>query len=87
MMPKGIMPSDPSRADHRMIRYMLTTFFKKKGPEHDPKEYDKVSNVFALMGGSWERLFKGSVRDLDLLKRCLKVAVQKEVISKAPKWR
>ena len=86
-MAKGVLPSDPVRADHRMIRYMLTTFFRAKRPEHDPEEYDRVSNVFALMGGSWERIFKGSVKDIDLLKKCLKVALSKGVISKAPKWR
>lgn len=84
-MAKGILPSDPPRADHRLIRYMLTVFFK--GVAHDPKEYDRVSTVFALMGGSWERVFKGSVQDLNLLKNCLKVAFEKGVISKAPKWR
>ena len=86
-MAKGIKPSDPSRADHRLIRYMLTSFFKKKGVAHVPAEYDKVSNVFALLGGSWERLFKGSTRDMTLLKKCLKVAVDKGVVSKAPKFR
>jgi hypothetical protein len=86
-MAKGILPSDPARADHRLIRYMLVTFFKKKKVQHDPKAYDRISQVFALAGGSWERLFKGSARDLGLLKKCIKVAIDKKVLSIAPKWR
>jgi len=84
---KGIMPSDPSRADYRLIQYMLSSFYKKKGVQSDPKEFDKVTNVFSVMGGSWERLFKGSAKDIELLKNCLKVAIEKGVLSKAPKWR
>jgi len=86
-MAKGITSGDPSRADHRLIQYLLNTFYKKDRPNHDPEEYDKVTNVFSLMGGSWERLFKGSIEDMSLLRKCLKIAVAKGVISKAPKWR
>jgi len=49
---KGILPSDPPRADHRLIRYMLDAFYKKKGVAPDPDEFDKVTNVFSVMGGS-----------------------------------
>lgn len=86
-MSKAIMPSDPSRADHRFIKYVIETFFKKKNVLADPDSFAKVTNVFSLMGGSWERLFKGSARDIDLLKKCVKVAIEKGVLSKAPKWR
>ena len=86
-MAKGILPSDPPRADHRLIRYMLDAFYKKKGVAPDPDEFDKVTNVFSVMGGSWERLFKGSAKDIELLKNCIKIAIEKGVLSKAPKWR
>lgn len=86
-MAKAIMLSDPPRADHRIIKYMLSSFYKKKGIAPDPKEFDKVTNVFGVMGGSWERLFKGSAKDIELLKKCIKIAIEKGVLSKAPKWR
>lgn len=86
-MSKGIMPSDPPRADHRLIKYVVETFYGKKGVQSDPREFDKVSNVYALMGGSWERLFKGSAKEINLLKKIVKIAIEKGVISKKPKWR
>jgi hypothetical protein len=39
------------------------------------------------MGGSWERLFKGSAEEVNLLKKIVKIAIEKGVISKKPKWR
>jgi hypothetical protein len=66
---------------------LLDTFFKKKNALHDPKEFDKVSRVFAKAGGSWERLFKGAAEDLNLLKRVIKIALKTGHISKAPRLR
>lgn len=86
-MAKGIMPSDPPRADHRLLQYIVETFYGKKGVRSDPGEFDKVSNIFGLMGGSWERVFKGSAKDINLLKKIVKIAIDKGVISKAPVWR
>lgn len=86
-MSKGILRSDPPRADHRFIKYVLSSAFSKDHIRPDPKEFDKVSNVFGLVGGSWERLFKGSTRDIELLKKCIKIAIKKGVMSKMPSWR
>lgn len=86
MSSKGIMPSDPPRADHRFIAYQLENFVKKK-TQNIPEEFDHVSRVFAKAGGSWERLFRGSVQDVVLLRRIIKVAVKTGHISAAPKWR
>jgi len=86
-MGKGISPKDPSRADHRFIRYQLKEFLSKKPVHHNPSEYDHVSRVFARAGGSWERLFKGSVRDIVLLRRILKIAVKQGFISKREPFR
>lgn len=83
-MAKGISPDDATRSDHRFIVYLLKTFMKKKKVLHDPKEFERVTSVFAKAGGSWERLFKGSARDINLLRRVVRVAVEKGVISKAP---
>lgn len=86
-MGKGISPKDPSRADHRFIRHQLKEFLSKKPVHHNPSEYDHVSRVFARAGGSWERLFKGSVRDIVLLRRILKIAIKQGFISKREPFR
>jgi hypothetical protein len=85
-MSKGIMPKDPSRADHRYIQYQIKNFMKKPVVE-DPDEYDHLCRVFARAGGSWERLFKGSVRDIVLLRRIIKLGIKKGFLSKAPSLR
>jgi hypothetical protein len=81
------MPSDPSRADHRFVSYLLDNFFKKKRPRHDPEEFDRVVRAFARAGGSWERLFRGSAKDIVLLRRLLKLAIKHGYISREPKFR
>ena len=87
-MSKGIMPKDPSRADHRFIRYQIKNFLGKKQPVmHIPAEYDRVARVFHKAGGSWERVFQGSARDIVLLRRILKIAIKQGFITKQPKFR
>lgn len=86
-MAKGMRPNDPTRADHRYIQYQIKNFMNKKPVVEDPDEYDHVCRVFRRAGGSWERLFKGSVADVLLLRRILKLAVQKGYISRAPRLR
>jgi hypothetical protein len=83
---KGILPSDPARADHRFIRYCLRNFVKPK-TLHDPEEYERVARAFAKAEGSWERLFKGSAPDIVLLRRIVKLAVKHGIISKEPRLR
>jgi len=79
-------PSSPPRAKHRIMRSLLSVNHKEDKVQATPEELDRVARVFARAKGSWERLFKGSVKDLNLLRLCLKVAVKKGAISKAPKW-
>lgn len=67
--------------------YMLRAFFKKKRILPVPKEFDLVSKVFRRAGGSWERLYKGSVRDVDLLRRIIKVAIKKRYLTREPRFR
>lgn len=86
-MSKGIMPKDPSRADHRYIQYQIKNFMNKKPVLENPDEYDHLCRVFARAGGSWERLFKGSVPDVILLRRIIKLAIKKGYLSKAPSLR
>lgn len=77
-------PTVPAKAYHRLMRSLVK--MAHKGVDAKPEEFDRAAEVFTLAGGSWERLFKGSVDDLNLLKRVVKVAVEKEVFSKASKW-
>jgi hypothetical protein len=85
-MSKGIMPDDPNRADHRFIAYTLKNFVKPKCV-HFPEEFDKVSRAFTKAGGSWERIFKGSARDIVLLRRLLKLAAKHGILTKEPSFR
>ena len=70
----------PVRADHRVIAKMLALSSKKVELHLD--ELEKVSRIFTKAGGSWERIFKGSSKDLDLLRKVLKVAASKGVLTK-----
>lgn len=83
-MAKGILSDDPSRADFRYIKYMLSLVGRKKSFQSDPKLYERVSKTFQKAGGSWEALFKGSIKDVLLLKRVLKVAIKGKVLRKEP---
>jgi len=65
----------PVRFDHRYIHKILTSIMGSD-VEHRMSEYDKVSNVFKKLGGSWERIAHGSPKDIRLLKKVLKYAVK-----------
>jgi len=82
----GRTPTTPVRADHRLMRALLKTGHKKAGVSPTPEELDRVAKVFVKAGGSWERVFKGSIDDVELIKRTLKVAVKQGYFTKAPKW-
>lgn len=86
-MARGILNESPSSADHRIIVYILDTFFKKKNVVHDPQEFDHVSRVFARAGGSWERLFKGSASDVNLLRKIVKIALAGGHLTEVPRFR
>jgi hypothetical protein len=79
-------PLKPSRADYRLIRKLLDSSFSGK-VLHVQGEYGLIAKVFAKAGGSWERIFKGSSKDIGLLKRVLKVAYKKGFLTKASQWR
>lgn len=79
-------PLKPSRADQRLIRKIMDTMFSGK-VLHTEASYELIARVFQRAGGSWEKLFGGSVDDMVLLKRVLKVAFKKGHIPKASQWR
>jgi hypothetical protein len=70
----------PTRADHRMIARLLEITPGKFQEAAD--EYDRVATVFQNAGGSWEALFKGSSDEISLLRKVVKVAISKGIISK-----
>lgn len=79
-------PVTPPRADHRLMKKLIAINHKGKGFRPRPEDLDLCNRVFKRAGGSWERLFKGGVDDMNLLKRVLKVAAKQGRITKAPKW-
>ena len=76
---KKVDPTNPIRADHRMIKDILE---KQGDVVHQAQEYETIGKVFLQMGGSWARVFKGSPDDIVLLKKICKVAVSKGFVSK-----
>lgn len=77
-------PIEPSRADHRFIKKVMESTFEDAA--HVPEEFDLVVRVFKKAGGSWKRIFLGSVADITLLKKIIKVALNKGRVTKKPKW-
>ena len=51
-----------------------------------PSELSRVSRVFCGLGGSWERLFHGSVEDIVKLRLLLKYAHKHGYLTKKEKW-
>ena len=79
-------PTTPPAAHYRLMADLLKTAHKDAKLDPRPAEYDRVSKIFKLMGGSWERVFKGSVDDVALLQKTIRVAVKQGVFTKAAKW-
>lgn len=65
---------------------MINMSHRKAGVKPTPADLDNISSVFRRSGGSWERVFLGSVDDMVLLKKVIKVAVKTEAVTKAPAW-
>lgn len=85
-MPKSIQPSDPVRSDHRLIKNLLHTLGKTEKVQHLPHEYEWCIGAFMGLGGSWEEVSTGNVKQIALLKKILKHAIKRKIISPAPKW-
>lgn len=78
-------PKTPIRADHRILDKMYKLLLGGKAVSL-PAEYDRISRVFVQAGGSWVGVFQGSTKDLELLKRVIKVAYKRGYITKKGKW-
>jgi len=85
-MAKSIQPSDPVRSDHRVIKNLLHTLGKDGQVLHLPDEYEWVIGAFQGLGGSWEAVTKGSVEQVSLLKKIIKHAIKRKIMTPAPKW-
>lgn len=83
---KVLDPKDPLRADHRKLKDLLEIIGKAGKIQHLPEEYDWVVAVFEGLGGSWEAVFKGSAHQIALLKKILKHAIDKKIMSPKPSW-
>lgn len=77
-------PKKPLRSHHRFMLEMLKALKPKARPT--PEELDVIARVFERAGGSWVDLTQGSIDDVLLLRKCLKVGLKKGFITKAPKW-
>ena len=77
-------PVSPASAYHRLVLTVLK--MDHKGLDPQPSELNLVGRVFVRAGGSWERLFKGSSKDLLTLRKVLAVAVKRKLITPAAKW-
>jgi hypothetical protein len=78
-------PKTPTRADHRYIKQVLSTSLEGKVVEL-PHEFDRIARVFSKAGGSWQRIFQGSVQDTVLLRMVIKLAYKKGYLTKKGKW-
>lgn len=79
----GDVMSNLLQADHILIKRLMK-IQAKKGKKVDPKkkDFDKVSKTFSRLGGSWEKIFKGDTQQMTLLKKIIKVGIEKELFTK-----
>jgi len=78
-------PVSPVRADYRFMRKLVSSVLGGK-VEEVPKEFDFMIGMFRKAGGSWERIFRGSPQDIQLLKNILKWAYKKDRLTKKMSW-
>lgn len=76
-------PTFPTKASHRLMWYLFKNPAKW---EPTPEEIDRAAGVFSKAGGSWVRLYAGSIDDLNLLRRVIKVGCKEGKFTKSP-WR
>ena len=81
----AMSPQEPVQADHRLIWKVLDTTLSGK-VVYIPREFALVSKVFRQSGGSWEKLFLGSIRELVHLKKVIKVGIKTGHLTKKGKW-
>lgn len=78
-------PTTPVRGDHRVIQKILDTTAKGQALSI-PAEFTRISDVFLQSGGSWVRLFQGSIDDMMQLKKVIKVGLENDYVTKKGAW-
>ena len=78
-------PQEPTQADHRLIWKVLDTAMSGK-VVYIPSEFDLISKVFRQSGGSWEKLFLGSIEQLLHLKKVIKAGIKTGYVTEKEKW-
>lgn len=79
--------SKPNRSDYRLIQRLMKIQAKKgKGVSPTSEDFDKVNRAFYRLGGSWEMIFKGDTDSMSLLKKIIKVGIEKELFTKKNTW-
>jgi len=68
------------------MQAIIKTHLESLKLDPSPEQLSRVAEVFSKAGGTWEGAFKGSIDDIELLKKVIKVAAKKGVLSKTPKW-
>lgn len=81
----GPDPRKPLRADHRLIKKLCASLLGGK-VEAVPEEFNQIASAFRRYGGSWVRLFQGSPKDMDKLKKVIKAAYKKGILTKHYTW-
>ena len=77
----------PVKASHRFLLTVATSLMGGgKSYDPTPKELDFVSRIFIRAGGSWRRLFRGSVDDVNLVKRIMRIAGKKGYLTLKSNW-
>lgn len=84
-MPTTLDPGKPTQANHRFIRAVLNSLFEGD-VLHIPKEYDRISQVFERLGGSWEEIFDGSIDQIGRLKKVIVFAYENGYLTKKDGW-
>ena len=85
-MGNHITPKEPVYAHHRILRELTHISHEDDKVAPTPEEFNRISRVFRRRGGSWIRLYQGSIEDMTLLKLTLKVAIEKGFVTKASSW-
>lgn len=76
----------PLRSDHRFLKRLVSITLGGK-VENRPSDFTMLSKAFRELGGSWERIFKGSPQDVHLLKRVIKRAYKLGLLTKKEPWK
>jgi hypothetical protein len=85
-MGKEKSPETPVQAHHRLLKSLMMLSPGGKDLDPRPEEMDLVARVFLKAGGSWAGVFQGSVEEMGLLRKTIKLASKRGVFTKKSQW-